>query len=288
MSDTVTGFPQLATWLSDFCASREDSFIKELPSTLSDFFASDAKIPSRYGWRFRDADALERQIRTAKTPQSMNQIYWFDHARSVEAYAVVTVWRVTELLKPTIRSLNLRELVPPAVLARSILELSTAFVVNANVIRRTFTQVDFPADTVVVSQEFEDQIIRMMWGRRLADPPPHLKQTNAQTALEHIAEQPGRSELLRIYEYLCELAHPNFIGNVRFWSHVERTDADGSELRVLARSADQEPAVEILEKILWALRWSAECAHNAFHITRQSLSELFHKLGLHSPEDYPD
>jgi hypothetical protein len=73
----------------------------------------------------------------------------------------------------------------------------------------------------------------MIWGTRLGDPEGYLKQTNIITVLQKLTKHPNAEELWSGYEYLCELAHPNLIGNARYWSHVERVNEDGSETRVL-------------------------------------------------------
>ena len=89
-------------------------------------------MPARYGWRFSSEIALKQQITGIKDPAELNRIYWTDQARNIEAYATMTFWRGIELLKPAIRSLNIHEIVAPAVLARSLLELSCVFLIQAN------------------------------------------------------------------------------------------------------------------------------------------------------------
>lgn len=218
------------------------------------------------------------QIEGMSRSEDFNRVYWTDQARNVEAYSTTTFWRGMELLKPAIRSLNVREIITPAVLARSFLELSCAFAVNAHILKGTFRDLDFPKDAVVVSQEVEDVIVKMIWGTRYGAPASHLKQTNVLTFIQRVARDQPVEELLPTYEYLCDVAHPSHIGNTRFWSHVEAVFPDGSERRVISRHAEGVPSEEILDRILWSLGWSAAALRRGFEITRDSLVTLLSKV----------
>lgn len=283
MTDT-TDLPRFADWLSEYCEKNEHPFVRDSWKMVSCCFELDQHLPPRYGWRFSDEEAIKQQVASAKDAAEVNRVYWLDQARNIEAYAVMTLWRGVELLAPAVECLNARKVVPSAVLARSLLELATASIMNANDIGLMMTSLEFTGKNAVVSSEFEARVVKMIWGSRLGEQPTHLKQTNILTLLQRASKNPNAKELLPTYEYLCEVAHPNFVGNVRFWSHVESTGSDGSELRVLSRGADHDSALHIVDKIVWSLGWSAVCIRNAFEIIRTALSDLFSKLGLHGPD----
>ena len=253
--------------------------VRTAPQWISGFLELDQTLPSRYGWRYSSEKAVQRQIAGLSNAVDLNRVFWTDQARNVEAYSMMSMWRGSELLKPAIRSLNVEELITPAVLARSLLELSTAYLLNANTIERIFNNLTFPANTVVLSKAFEEQVVRMIWGRRIGDPEPHLKQTNVLTLVQKLAKNPRAADLLPHYEYLCEIAHPNVVGNSRFWSHVERVNDDGSEARTLARVADGPHAVEIQTMIIWSIAWSAGSLRNSFAMIHGALDSLLAKLG---------
>ena len=86
-----------------------------------------------------------------------------------------------ELLRAVIHSLNVGEVVTPAVLARALLELAATYLQNANTIEKNFAQLRFPPNTRVVIEGFEEQVLKMIWGTRLGNPEPYLKQTNVLT-----------------------------------------------------------------------------------------------------------
>jgi len=150
MADNLTGFPQYADWVTDFCSTSKHPFVRDSARMISYCFELEQQLPERYGWRFCDEDALKRRIESAGSPSELNRIYWLDQARNVEAYAVMTFWRGTELLRPAIRSLNVHEVIAPAVVARSLLELATVFILNANTIESAMRMVEGTARSMGV------------------------------------------------------------------------------------------------------------------------------------------
>ena len=121
-------------------------------------------------------------------------------------------------------------------------------------------------------------MVKMIWGTRLGEPEPYLKQTNVLTLIQKLAKNPKGAELLPKYEFLCEVAHPNVIGNSRYWSHIERANADGSNTATMSRHARGDHANEILEATLWGLGWSAGSLRNSFTLIHNGLGQLFTKL----------
>ncbi len=278
MSARVISFPQLSEDISAFCESSDDPIVRTAPQWFAGCFELDETLPPKYGWRYSDEDSIRKQLAGLQSSNEINRVFWIDQVRNVEAYSVISMWRGSELLKPAIRSLNVGELITPAVLARSLLELSTAYLLNANTIDKLFNELIFPPNAVVLSKEFEERVVKMIWGTRLGKPEPHLQQTNILTLIQKLAKNPKAAELLPHYEFLCEIAHPNVIGNNRFWSHVERINEDGSETRTLARVADGQHATDIRTNVLWSLAWSASSLRNSFTLIRNAISVLLSKL----------
>ena len=241
-------------------------------------FQLDQKIPDEYGWRYSTEESLKRQVEGVSDITTINRIYWTDQARNVEAYSMTTFWRGVELLKPAIRSLNCHEIVTPAVLSRSLLELSCVFLVHANYLEKSFSEIEFPSGVVVVSQELESRIVKMIWGTRYGDPEQHVKQTNVLGFIQKVSKNPKASDVQDVYDYLCDIAHPSFIGNTRFWSHVDNVNEDGSERRIIGRYSTGPSTTEILDKIIWSLGWSAAVLRNSFEITANGLKELLEKV----------
>jgi len=277
---TIEPFPRLSKEMADFCRRSSNEFTRLTPDWVAGCFELDGALPNSYGWRLSDDESLKRQMQGVRDTRNANRIYWLDQARNVEAYATMTFWRGNEILKAAIRSLNITEVVTPAILVRSLLELSATYLNNANTFEEFFSELQFPPNTVVVSAEFEERVIKMIWGTRLGEPPAHVKQTNVLTTIERLAKNPQATELLPTYQFLCEVAHPNVIGNSRYWSHIEHANDDGSNSVTMARHARGDHSNEILEHTLWALGWSAGCLRNSFTLVRNGLGKLQEKLDL--------
>jgi hypothetical protein len=278
MSNKTKTFPVYSEWLTNHCKNHEDVFVRDSWKMIDYCFQLDQKIPNKYAWRFSSDGALKQQLVGIKNPSKLNQIYWTDQARNIEAYSITTFWRGIELLKPAIRSLNIHEVVTPAVLARSLLELSCVFLVHANNLEKNFSEITFPSGTVVISHELEKMIVKMIWGTRYGDPEAHVKQTNVLGFIQKISKNPKASNVLDIYDYLCDIAHPSFIGNTRFWSHIDKINSDSSESRVIERHSAGESTNEIVDKVIWSLGWCAAVLRNSFEIMESGLKQLLDKI----------
>ena len=278
MAGSIEPFARLSEEMSDFCRRSNNEFTRLTPQWVAGCFELDGDIPDQYGWRMSDVASLQHQIEGLKDYRQINRVYWEDQARNVEAYAAMTFWRGNEILKAAIRSLNIGEVVTPAILVRSLLELSATYLINANTIEKLVSEIRFPPNTIVAFTEFEERVVKMIWGTRLGDPESYVKQTNVLTVIQKLAKNPKAADLLPKYEFLCEVAHPNVIGNSRYWSHVERVNPDGSNTVTMSRHARGDYANEILENIMWGLGWSAGSLRNAFTLVRNGLAELLSKL----------
>nr|WP_256837280.1 hypothetical protein [Pseudomonas oleovorans] len=265
-------------WLSMYCKDHEDPFVRESEAMVRHCLDLDEKVPNEYGWKFSGKESLEKQISEVASYQEVNSIFWKDQARNVEAYALMTYWRGVELIKSCLSGINAREVIAPAISARSLLELSTVFLLNSNNLHKTFGELSFPENTIVTSSEVEALVVKMIWGTRYGEPEPYLTQTNIMTSLQRLSKNPKATELMPNYEFLCDIAHPSFIGNTSYWSHVDSVYPDGSEKRVMSRLSSREFNTEITDKTIWALAWSSACIRNAFEIMSDANRVLLGKL----------
>lgn len=270
--------PPFANWLKARARKSDEPFVRDAEKMIRYCLAFANEMPEQYGWRVASVTAIKQQITHARTSMNLNRVFWMDQARIAEAYAVNTFWRGVDLLRPAIGSLNAHEIVPAAVLGRSFLELAATFILNANLIEKDFLEKSFPQDTVVVSKGMEERLLKMMWGTRLEGAEPHLQQTNVLTTIEKVSRYPQARDVLPKYRYLCEVAHPNVIGNAIYWSHVDKMHDDGSETRILKRQPEGEVAGQAIDHVLWVLGWSAVCLRNGYELTHAGLGGLLEKL----------
>ena len=266
--------------LLDRINDHDDMIIKSAQIMINECLDLDKKVPDSYSWLFSSKESLRKQLLAVGNDyKKINSVFWNDQTSNVEAYCYMTFWRGVELIQSCLSGLNEKETIAPAVSARSLLELSTVFLLNANVLEKTFSQAVFPEKTVVTSTEVEELVIKMIWGTRYDNPEPHIQQTNIMTSLKKLAKNPNASELMPTYEFLCDIAHPSFIGNTSYWSHIESITPDDQEKRVISRLSSRNFNSDILDKTVWSLAWSSVCIKNSFEMLMAANKSLLNRLG---------
>lgn len=278
MDESSDHIPQFTRWVSDFCTNSANPLVRDSAEALRVFFTTDAFAPSSYKWVYSSDESFARQLQEMYGIKAKNTLYWEDFAHNCEAYSVMIGWRTAELLRASVRAINYKELVSSSVLARSLLELSSSYLLNANLIAKTLEGIYFSQATIVTSQDLERLIVKAIWGSRLESTPEHLKQTNCLTPIQKLTKNPNAKELLPTYEYLCELAHPNVLGNARFWSHIEDVSTLGAETRIITRFSDSDAAAKTTEKTIWAIAWSAAVVRNGVYILQPAIANLLTRM----------
>jgi hypothetical protein len=271
---------QFDGWLKEFAMSSTDPLVRASEKMVKYLFELDNKLPSRYGWRVTSAETFQRQLANMTSANEVNRLYWHDMASGIEAHGVMVVWRATELIKPALHALNSREVLAPAILSRSLLELASCTIVNGNSILSAAENIKASSNmpnAVVASSELEQLLLRMIHGTRIGQPPNHLKQTNILSYIQKVSKNPDASKLMEIYECLCDVAHPNALGNARFWAAVQSKDKNGSETVRMERRAESPAAGLIREEILWALGWSSACIRNGFEMGQEVVRVILNR-----------
>ena len=271
--DDIVSF---SDWVLEIIQSSEHPFVKSAQEMINFFFDLEEKLPKEYGWRKYSTDSFGELLKQCKTTDEGNSVYWKDISRTIETYSVTLCFRSNEVLRSAIRSLNNKEIVPAAILTRSLLELASTMLENSNILWQTIKQI--PKDktnTIIASEDVAKLLSRMIWGTRLGnDIPEHLKQKNILTTLQSLSKNENAKELLEKYEFLCEIAHPNYLGNVRFWGDDVISNDDGSFTVKIKKKGDSTLKPEIVENIIWGIGWSAECVRNSFLILRHTTKIL--------------
>lgn len=266
--------------LINYTESSNDPMIRSVNLILSQFSDVDKQVPSEYRWLYSSVESITEQLKSLNKNdhKKMNSIYWNDQTSNIEAYCYMTLWRAAELIKSCISGLNTKETIVPAIATRYLLEISAVFLINANVLSKAFSQITFPIKEVVTSTEVESLVVKMIWGTRYEKPEEHLLQTNIMTSLQKVAKHPDAKTLMPTYEFLCDIAHPSFIGNTSYWSHIEEITCDNQETRVMSRLTNRSFNDDILDKTIWSLAWSSGCIKNSFEMLMHANRELRRKL----------
>ncbi len=275
-------FPQLGNWVVEMANQSERLSIRNSADMIKQGLSLLEVIPDEHSWHFISDVTMENILSNSRQTKSsaheLNRVYWGDVISNWQAYSLTTYWRGVELIQPAIRTLNLKELIAAAVLARALLELSANFLNNSRVLKKFIEDIPDLKTNNVASQKFEYFINKALWGTKSIDKHNPLFQVSAVDAIRTLSDFPQAEELLPTYKYLCEVAHPNFAGNARFWSHIEDINEDGSENRVISRFSNTESAKELIENTLWALAWGSVAMENSFKMSFSALDVLVKKL----------
>jgi hypothetical protein len=280
--NTVYDINSFDEWILKVINKSEHPFVKSAQEAINYFFDLEKKLPEKYGWRYYDVKAFNELVKKNinATPDEWNSLYWKDTSRTIEAYSVTLCFRSNEVLRSAIRSLNNKEIVPAATLTRSLLELASTMIENSNTLHKTIKAIpNNKNDIVMISEDVEKLLLRMVWGRRIGnDIPEHLKQKNILTTLQRLSKNKNAKELFGKYEFLCEIAHPNWLGNVRFWSEDTTLNDDGSYTVEIHKKGYSTPNPEIIENIIWGISWSSVCVKNSVLILSETIKMLNEKF----------
>ncbi|MFC1583667.1 hypothetical protein ACFL4U_03175 [Candidatus Neomarinimicrobiota bacterium] len=264
----------LPRWIDDIRKMSRDPFVSDVIALFHEIDQFYSTIPEEYEWRFIDSDNFNRQAITLTNPDQLNKYYWEDQIQNIRAYLVITCWRTAELYYSSRVELTNKSIVSSAVLARSLLELASFFIKNANIIAFTLEKLDFTDGKIIVSSDLEKEIVRMIWGTRLGNPEDSLKIPNILNTLDSLSKNPNAADLRNKYEYLCEVAHPNVVGNANYWTHIENIDPDLSENRIMQQSAGGPTSRDICEHILWCLSWSGLTVKGGYQVIMDAVNFL--------------
>jgi hypothetical protein len=164
-----------------------------------------------------------------------------------------------------------------------MLELTSYMIANMNRVYRLVEMIYEKASTdgINTSTQLSQILSRMVWGTRLEGLQKEHgfeKQTGIMEVVRGVSKgNAWAADLVDIYDYLCEFAHPNYLGNVRFW---EFPDKDGLTI-TLKRDAESDRTHEAREMILWSVGWSVVAFFYALEMAQTAimmLSEKFIKM----------
>jgi hypothetical protein len=188
-----------------------------------------------------------------------------------------------ELIEQSLCLINANGVLGPAILGRSLIELTSTFVLNGDAIRRCVAEAATRWDTMIVaSEDLENLLNKAVFGSRLVPKDHYLIQTNVLTSVQKLSRISGFEDVVKKYEYLCEVAHPNVVGSRRFWSDWLALEPEGARIRAFnPRTLSNDTVRELEETSLWAIGWSSGNTIAGFHI----LDEQLGIIGRHFPSE---
>jgi len=271
---------EFSPYLKTLARESVTPLARESEAAVRDLADLVSSLPANYRWRMTPSDTFleetQRLVRIGASAAQLNALYWRDMARSMEAYNLHTVWRTHELVVGTLELLERHQFIGPAVMARALVELTTSFILNSSQIRTavTISEPDW-MDSVVVVNELEEILHRSVFGTRLPGAPEHQEARNVLTGLKRLSALSGYEPVLSTYEYLCEVAHPNLVGNARYWLSTPERRTDGTVLYSMERDAEDTDYTRTLtDNVLFTVGWSAANAQAGFGIIREQVATI--------------
>lgn len=239
-------------WMLDSATENIDHFNKLLNS-----------VPRNYPWEFMSADAFQRIGSSLGTAAALYRHYWHDMLGQIEAFSVMSAWRLAEISRSAVWALRRGDVVCAAIMSRAALETAASYAWLRTEIRPALEQVaQSDAPTLVkyeengVIKDLEDKLLKVVFASRAPGADEFYNPTNIVTIIEKIAKQiPDQEAIANIYFELCEIAHPNMRGRSLYITAVQPLGGPGHEKRML--SMKHGPAtIEILRHSIAALSWS--------------------------------
>lgn len=239
-----------------YTSSHQDKVISQFGNSINYFLKIYNEIPNEYKWIYSSEESIKKQIESVKTSNKINKIYWLDQLRIVESYNVMSMWRVGELLESCVEALNNNKMIIASSTARAIFEMACVYSHNAKQLSENFKKINFDGLHVVISSDLEKFIVQMIWATRYGNPEDYLKQKNIMTSISKITKHDSTKKLDDIYNYLCDIVHPSFLGNTVFWNPLDSMNIDRSENRMLSNKVDRPFNGELLDRLFFSISFS--------------------------------
>jgi len=247
---------KLDSWVLKICSSAKDEEIIKVPEVMAAFYNNFKRLPEEIVWEYRTKEQFIEQYKDFKRSKIIPLLK--DATNNLNAYGFISVLRTAELLGSVIDDLNTKKLVPAAVCARSMLELACTMSVYVNEINNDFIDVieinngKMKGDLDKSLFKLEKDLVMAFWGE--GNKESDYRQINVMKTISMISAQIEGDTPFKFYKLLCEIAHPNYLGNTRFLSELYETD---NKINVLAiRKNDENPPQELIILILWVLSFS--------------------------------
>jgi hypothetical protein len=248
----------LSPTLSQRVATSRIPIVRDLGLILSDLARLKNLVDRPFRWRETPRNVFGAKLALVRTTPELNAIYWRDVASSIKAYCLSTTWRIIELAEHVLLLLDHGGVLGPAVIARSLMELATVYVLNGGNIRELVSGAAAQwHDKFVLSEDLENLLNKALYGSRMVPEGDPLRQTNILTLMQKLSKNPGWEDLTSYYDRLCEVAHPNMAGNARFWGDIVAAEADGTLITIGSPNVNNDAIIRLVDDTLWALAWSA-------------------------------
>lgn len=251
------------------------ALVRDLDHLLEDAASLSAALDRRFQYRQMSAELFAAKARELHSVREINRLYWRDTASTIKAYTLSSAWRILDLVGQACVLLNSEGVLGPAILVRSLIELTTVFVQTGGAVRKSVEEAaKVWNEKVVASENLEGLLGKALHGRRTVPEGDFYRQTNVVTHIQKLSRVAGFEDVIKYYERLCEVAHPNALGNARFWADGGVPQPDGAVMWSGEPRVANAATHQIQDDTLWALAWSAANAPAGFRILDEQVRTI--------------
>jgi hypothetical protein len=271
-------------------------YISDINAHIAQLLAAIAEMPSETPW---DVVTVDRITETTKSlaPEQKQGALWLDLTNQALAYGTLAAWKWKSLAISLVRALNERELISPSLMSRSMMELSTATLLNVREAIGVFAAAASRDDVVFVEPEqfkrIEESLYKAIWGTRigsskLADKKPlwerspypdgQVEVVNVLKGFQTFARDDPATfgTAFKIYEWLCDIVHPSTQGMRVFWDSYEEVAPGHTRFRLRQGGKRDQDFVDAF--VLWGAGYSAVILLNTLQRLFGSITEIHRKL----------
>ena len=271
----------------------ESGFASCVNDSIQKFNQLLEKLPQEYAWERVSDEAFAIYVKEVSTGDAknavakINEAYWTDHLKQLEAMMVMNCWRASDLARSAVNLINRGELGVAAIISRSSLENSAFFL---HVSRKVLAIVsdlrtqDFEKN-VIGSQEIEDFVVKAVFGSgKESDETDHDVAFNVLSAIRSLEKHYAKKNSEGIdehYNVLSEIVHPNFSGRALYIHSDEQVNDLGVFKTKISRTASDRND-HILNASVAALSWAMGAQVSASDLMIGSIKEMtrvFAELG---------
>lgn len=212
-------------------------------------------LPRSLAWRQRSVaefNAERDRLLALDLPLAAYRLLWQDMLEQVQAFGLLSIWRLIELVSSAVHALRRQEPLCAAIMARAALETAASYAWFQVKIRPGINaSIGQHENRIFVdTQPLEDELLKTLYASKLKDADAFYIPTNIVTIIDHITKKfPHQEDVGPTYYILCEVAHPNMLGRSIFIS-----EKDGQTII----SRERGSSVLLIEQAsLLALSWAA-------------------------------
>lgn len=242
-------------------------------------------VPKEYPWEFMSAEAFRRIGSTLGSGVELYRHYWHDMLGQIEAFSVMSAWRLAEISRSAVWALRRGDVVGAAIMSRAGLETAASYAWLQTETRPALEQIaQGDAPTMVkyqeqgVTKDLEDKLLKVIFASRAPGAEDFYNPTNIVTIIEKIAKKvPHQEAIAGIYFELCEVAHPNMRGRSLYITAVQPISGPGHEKRTLSMKHGPA-AIDILRHSIAGLSWSTGTFSRSCVVLQEAIRKMLSHL----------